>query len=233
MTRRPVAPHATGEVSVEIEAEPDSAIAFGRKNLWIAVSATSTESVARALGLVDTQPCNWRSGFRAAYAYPSSYVFVTPPVRGWVLAVGCGIPDPGDPSLLPHWRALMNTLSTAFGRAQFFASHRGSGYSAWARYTEGVEERLFAHADDLLHNVGTPLPEELDVLAHLPDPSAAEEDPGYWDREDLRAPDEDDVFRMASAWSVDPMTLDHAFQQPTAGVVGRNCAVPCSPRPTP
>ena len=73
----------------------------------MAVPATDTDAVVEVLGLKDPTPGNWSSGLQAADAYPSDYVFVTPPVDGWVLAVGVGLPDPSDPGLLPGWRALM------------------------------------------------------------------------------------------------------------------------------
>ena len=210
------------EKVVELQTDPDSPISFGRKSLWIAVPASSSERVAQVLGLSDVQPANWRSGFSAAYAYPSSYVFVTPPIRGWVLAVGSGIPDPSDPAILQNWRSAMAALSQAFGRAQFFASHRGSSYSAWARYTGGAEERLFAWADEPIHDLGSPLPEEREVLARLPDPLAADEDPNYWSREDLRGPDEDDVLGIAAAWSLDPSRFDESDELTALGLVGKN-----------
>ena len=223
--RKAPAPSPAMEIQekvIALETDPDSPVSFGRKNLWIAAPASSSERVAQVLRLVDVQPANWRSGFVAAYAYPSSYVFVTPPVHGWVLAVGSGIPDPSDPAILQNWRSVMAALSQAFGRAQFFASHRGSSYSAWARYTNGSEERLFAWADEPIHDLGSPLPEELEILARLPDPVAAEEDPEYWSREDLRGPDEDDVFRIAAAWSVDPSTLDQSHAPTALGLVGKD-----------
>lgn len=207
---------------VNLETDPDSPVSFGRKNLWIAVPASNSERVAQVLGLADVQPANWRSGFLAAYAYPSSYVFVTPPVRGWVLAVGSGIPDPGDPALLQNWRSAMAALSQAFGRAQFFASHRGSSYSAWSRYAGGREERLFAWAGEPIHDLGSPLPEEREILARLPNPVAADEDPDDRSGEDLRGPDEDDVFSIAAAWSVDPSAFDHSDGPTALGLVGKN-----------
>jgi hypothetical protein len=214
---------------VDLETNADSPVSFGRKNLWIAVPASNSEHVAQVLGLADVQPANWRSGFLAAYAHPSSYVFITPPIRGWVLAVGSGIPDPSDPAILQNWRSAMAALSQAFGRAQFFASHRGSSYSAWARYSGGGEERLFAWADEPIHDLGSPLPEEREVLARLPDPVAADEDPDYWSREDLRGPDEDDVFGIAAAWSVDPSTFDESAKSTALGLVGKNPSA--HPRP--
>lgn len=205
---------------VEIRDDPDKPIAFGAKSSWIATRAPDAEALAAALGLVETQPCNWASGFLASRAYPSDYVFVTPRIGDWVLATGIGLPEPSNPSL-DDWRSLMARVSRHFGEAQYFASHRVSSYSAWSLYDKGRETRLFACADDPIHNLGEPLPEEADLMAHLPNLEEADEDSGYWDREDLRVPQEEDVLRLAAAWSFDPSTLDSLDLPPSLGLVGR------------
>lgn len=208
--------------SVEIHSEADQPIGFGRKNLWIAIQSSDARSLADALQLNDLRVSNWNSGFRAAYAYPSNYVFVTPPLGGWVLAVGPGIPDPGDPAALPRWRTLMSQLSSRFGEAQFFATHRVSSYSAWARYLAGSERRLFAYCDELIYNLGETFPDEAELIAHLYDASSpAAQEEGYWDREDLQIPQEDDVLRMARAWSLDPCELESLSLPVSVGLVGR------------
>jgi hypothetical protein len=206
---------------IEIHGEPDEPLGFGPKCFWIAAPAPDARSLAEALGLEELRASGWKSGFQVIYQYPSGFVFVTPPVAGWVLAAGAGLPDPGDPALLPRWRSLMASVSQRFGEAQFFASHRGSNYSAWARYCDGAERRLFAYADDPIYDIGEPLPEEADLISHLPDPDAAEADPDYWSREDLRTPEEEDVLRLAGAWSVSPETLDSLNLPASTGLVGR------------
>jgi hypothetical protein len=115
----------------------------------------------------------------------------------------------------------MTATSKQFGEAQYFATHRVSSYTAWALYRDGQERRLFAHADEQIHNTGTPLPEEADILAHLPDPAAAENDPDYWQRHDIRSPEEEDVLGLAGTWSFDPSTLDSDQHALSVGAVGR------------
>jgi hypothetical protein len=200
---------------VEIRTEPDKPIGFGRKNLWIAAKVSDAPALASALELQEVQTANWRSGFVAAYAFPSDYVFVTPPLGGWVLAVG-SLPDPSAPTALPHWRHLMSRVSSRFGEAQFFATHRGSSYTAWGHYRDGTERRLFAYGDEPIYNIGEPFPEEAELITQLPDPTSR-----YWERDDWRRPGEDDVFRLARAWSFDPSELDSADLPVSVGVVGR------------
>jgi|SRR6185369_815056 len=206
---------------VEIHAEPDQPRGFGYKCAWVAVPSSDSRAVAEGLGLREIQLSGWSSGLEAAYAYPSSYVFVTPPLSGWTLAVGVGLPDPSDRDVLSRWRATMTTLSQRFGEAQYFASHRVSSYAAWALYSAGTERRLFAWADETIYNFGEPLPEEADLMRHLPGPAAAEGDPDYWDREDLQTPEEDDVIRLAAALSFDPSTIDSLDLPASTGLVGK------------
>jgi hypothetical protein len=206
---------------IQIESTPDKPIGFGLKNQWIATKAPDAKSLADALKLKDTKIANWKSGFVAAYTYPGDYVFVTPPLDEWVLAVGMGIPDPSDPAVLPVWRRMMKDISSRFGEAQFFATHRVSSYTAWGIYRGDIERRLFAHADEPIYNFGEPLPEEAHLIAHLPNPSSPEaQQPGYWDREDLRWPGEEDVLRLAQAWSIDPFDLGSKDFPASVGLVG-------------
>lgn len=207
--------------SIQIESTPDKPIGFGLKNQWIATKAPDAKSLADTLQLKDTKVGNWQSGVAAAYAYPSDYVFVTPRLNEWILAVGMGIPDPSDPAVLPVWRRMMKGISSRFGEAQFFATHRVSNYAAWAIYRGDIERRLFAHADDPIYNVGDPLPEEAELIAHLPNPFGPEaQQPGYWEREDLRWPGEEDVLRLAQAWSIDPFELESKDFPASVGLVG-------------
>jgi hypothetical protein len=206
---------------VEIRTEPDHPVGFGRKNAWIAVKGVETSALADALALRDIQPANWCSGVAAAYAYPSDLIFVTPQVDGWVLAVG-PLLDPGATDKLPRWRQMMSRISSLHGEAWIFATHRIVNYTAWGCYRDGMERRLFAHADELIINIGDAFPEEVELIENLPDPSSAEaQEEGYWEREDLRSPDEDDVLRLAGVWSIDPSDLDSANYPVGVGVVGR------------
>jgi hypothetical protein len=206
--------------SATFEFTPDKPIGFGRKNQWIAAKCDASKDLADALQLQEVQPANWRSGHRAAYGYPKALVFITPPLNGWILAVG-GLPDPSDPSALATWRTLMTRVSLQFGEAQFFATHRVCSYTAWGRYIKGDEKRLFANGDVPLYNFGKAFADEAELLTHFFDPASPEaSNESYWSREDLHFPDEDDVFKLAQAWSIDPSELESKDLPPSCGLVG-------------
>lgn len=193
---------------------------FGRKNQWIATKCGTAKELANALQLEQIRTANWQSGLAAAYGYPKALVFVTPPLGGWVLAVG-GLPDPCDPPGLACWRRLMTQVSLRFGEAQFFATHRVSNYTAWARYFNGEENRLFAQADEPIYNLGKAFPDEAELVSQFFDPTSPDATKtGYWSREDLRFPEEDDVFAVARLWSVDPLELESSDFPPSLGLVG-------------
>jgi hypothetical protein len=95
---------------------------FGYKTAWFAVRSTNTMAVAQALQLQNTTPANWEYGVWHAVE-SDGMLFVTPPVDGWVLAVGTRLLFGADDN---HSSQRMVEWSKQFGEAQFFASMRVS-----------------------------------------------------------------------------------------------------------
>jgi len=192
--------------------KPDNPVGFGWKCQWLAVPSSDTRAVATAIGLDRIKTSNWRTGLEAAHALDAGSVFVTPPIHGWVLAVGWGLPGTKWMRTRYVREELMTSLSIRFGEAQYYASHRGSGAVEWARYIKGREMRVFAYGDgQISHDRGQPYPEEAGLV---PTPATSEDEGQYW------GPDEDDVLRIAAAWSLDPSQLDQAGLPPSVGVLG-------------
>lgn len=224
LRRRARKPSARPEppAPLEFDATPDKPVGFGIKTLWLAVRSSDSAAVASSLGLEEVVPCNWSSGYKTIYSYSENQVFVTPPIDGWVLAAGWAMPDPSDPARLPVWRGLMTRLSETFGETQFFANHRVSSYTAWSRYVNGREVRLFARADDPIFDLGELTPEEHDLGLHFFDPDSSEaEEESYWQRTDLKDPEEEDVLALAGRWSVNPGAFEDRDLPPSAGLAGR------------
>ena len=156
---------------------PDAPEPFGFKVSWFAVKAADPTSVLDALELEGATPANWASGLQAAYgqeangnaAYgnaPSSdrWVFVSPPVGGWILVVGSSLPYPTVEThhdIGRRFDVLFSRLMKRFDDVQFFGSHRSVGFVTWARALNGKPMRLFGFADaDVLANLGEQTPEE-------------------------------------------------------------------------
>ena len=191
---------------LQVAATPDEPIDFGYESSWIAVQAADEAVVSEVLGLRDVVACNWESGLEAAGRCPERFVFVTPRVEGWVLAVGGGLPDPDD-LRSTQWAKLMRKMSREFGSAHFFATYRAFSYTLWARYVDGRETRIFLCDDDHISTRGEPTPEELDLTESF-------------DLAD-RFPEEKDVITMADRWSISPMELEALGLRASVGLLGR------------
>ena len=150
---------------------PDKPQPFGYKVSWFAVKTSDPASVLDALEFEEATPANWASGLAAAYPIGASqrsdsWVFVSPPVSGWVLDVGFWLPYPVAPTGPHHeigrkFDLLFSRLMKRFDDVQFFGSYRVVDFTAWARALKGKAMRIFAYADgEVSANVGEQTPEE-------------------------------------------------------------------------
>jgi hypothetical protein len=78
---------------------PDTPQSFGFKIMWFALKASDPAAVVEAFELGEVTPANWESGLAAVYSGGRSesddrWLFVSPPVRGWVLAASTSLPYP-------------------------------------------------------------------------------------------------------------------------------------------
>jgi hypothetical protein len=154
---------------------------------------------------------------------------VTPPVSGWILAVGVPILYEAD----DHAIKRKIELSQQFGEAQFFASMRISDAYVWTRAVRGKLIRLLYEGDGERREVGEQTLEEKALgvsFFNAASPEASK--PGYWERKDLVSPDEEHVLAVASQWSVNPMKLDQMGITPALGLLGEaSGSYPPKPQP--
>ena len=147
---------------------PDKPEPFGFKVNWFAVKASDPASVLDALEFSKPTPANWASGLKAMYGdlEGDSWVFVSPPLGGWVLVVGHSLPYPTDEThhgTGKKFDELFSRLMKRFDDVQFFGSHRVADFVTWARALSGKPMRIFAWAGsngEVLANVGEQTPEE-------------------------------------------------------------------------
>jgi hypothetical protein len=152
-----------------VQPAPDRPVAFGYKQHWLAFEGRQPQEVAAALGLKGIRPSTWKEGIERAYnsVYDRDRrslkdwveMFVSPPVRGWTLAVGGigAIPS----AEVAGWVPFIRDLSTKHGHVQYFGSHRVSNYVAWAKAEGGRIVRAYGWADETLTNIGDRTPEEV------------------------------------------------------------------------
>jgi hypothetical protein len=190
-------------------------MSFGYKSAWFALRSANTEAVMRALSLSSPVLAKAKVAIDAAYgndsAGPSGKVFVTPPLSGWTLATSTGFFDIADaePAQFPE---MVAKLSTELGtEVQFFATHRVIEAHLWARAIGGRLVRAYSYVGESGEkkvDIGELTPEEVALDLRFFDPSSPDaEHDGYWERQDLKYPDEDDVMRVAERWSVNPSAL--------------------------
>jgi hypothetical protein len=199
---------------------------FGRKIAWLAIRATDAQSAADALQLVGQQPVAWADGVEATYKASTAgsrsrnKVFVTPPVDGWVLAL---LSDSEEAAATAESLA---RLSTQFGEVQRFASHRFVSYVEWQLWINGQPVRRWAYdgsRDEILLDdggrepveVGAPSRSDLDALYERLD--HRDLDDPLWDQ---MPGDEEQVFAVAAAWSVNPETFDDRDDLADTGILG-------------
>lgn len=140
--------------NVEMSEVPDSPDSFSYNMSWFAIRSQDFDAVAHAFDLIDVKRANWRSGLAAARFHRRSFVFVSPSVSGWVLAVGCGLPYPVDDERYPErltigvrFDALMQTLMTQFPEVGFFGTDRRCDFNCWVHASGGAIQRAFCLAD--------------------------------------------------------------------------------------
>jgi hypothetical protein len=177
----------------------ETMVGFGHKQAWLAVRDGEPALVAGALGLRELGPVSWRVGIDLSYL-TDDRVAMTPALAGagdgrWLLATGQW--------LLLHAADIDPAgLSSALGtEVQRFATHRVVEAHEWCRAVDGVLVRAFAYVGErgeVTHWVGDPDETEAGFgVSAKPD-----------DGESSLIVGEDDVMRVAGAWSVDPTGLD-------------------------
>ena len=224
-TPQPVTDEPSNPSTMELDATPDKPIGFGYKTAWLAIRTDDPHSVAEALGLRDVRPANWRTGLNASYERYETHVFVTPPVEGWVFVVGVAFPDTGDSSRADRCTPVLEALGKKYDHVYFFGTHRVVEFHVWARVDNGVISRAYAYLGKqgiTIWDKGNRTKEEVDLkfnfFADKPPEGQGKE---YWERVDLTFPDEEDVIKIAEAWTMNPLKIDEMDLTPSAGLVGQ------------
>ena len=138
-------------------------------------------------------------------------VFVTPPLRGWILVAGRRMLGNGDEGSVHAIEKRLIELSKQFGEAQAFATERIVEYHHWVLVKQGVLTRAFAF-----------LGEKGEILTNVGEITPAEE--GFqWEGlpEFEWTPGEEEVMEVAGQWSIDPSDLGEVEDRDRMGVLGK------------
>ena len=187
---------------------------FDRPTRWMAVKCSNLQKVQNALGLHNPKPCPMSEGFSRLGEHK---LFISPPVKGWILIVGGSLPDVSDDSdKLYHF---LMRVAGELGSVQYFSANRVLSHHAWVRIENNRVYRAYAWAGETLWNQGerTAAEKELELKCYeycdapLPYPFTAR---------DSHVANTEKVMQLASRWSVDPMAVNNQNLRATFGIAG-------------
>lgn len=184
---------------------------FGYETAWFAVRADNPESVKAALGVRSVLPASWVAGLTHAV---DEGIFVTPPVDGWVFAVGLDAFQAGDCERI---RQLLVQLGEHCGTAFWFATHVRMDLHGWACADAQKLVRGYLYDGDeprVVWDHGDATSTEMDLGFFVDDPRDSSEDSIKW------WPTPACVLRLAARWTVDPIDIA-GRGRPGVGLLGR------------
>jgi hypothetical protein len=179
-------------------------------NCWLAIKTSNVAAVQCALGLRDPQPCSWEQGLEEK-------LFIAPPVKGWILVTGSGLPDPSQ-DVDACFRFVLQ-LSRKLGQTQFFSANPILHHHAWVRASDGRVGRAYAWAGRTLWLQGprTAAEQELGMLCF----DYGDSDEGtLFAGSDAITANVEKVPLLAARWGLDPESLDVQVLEREGGIAG-------------
>jgi len=183
-----------------------------RPNCWLAVKSGNLHAVQSALGLHHAKACSWMEGLEEK-------LFIAPPVKGWILVIGSGLPDPSE-DVDVCFRFVLE-LSRKLGQVQFFSASRILHHHAWVQANSGRVIRAYAWAGKTLWQQGlrTRAERELDLRCFdYAEPAESNSS----SQMDAAAANVEKVPLLAARWSLDPAGIDERFLESESGIAGES-----------
>jgi hypothetical protein len=196
------------------EAMPDymPSCLFRRPGSWLAIKSRSLVAVQSALRLHNVKPCTWTDGFAG-----EAKLFIAPPVKGWILVLGSGLPDPGDD--VDVCFRFIERLSRKLGQVQFFSVNRALQHHAWVKADGGRVLRAYAWAGHTVWHQGPKTAAEKELAVICYDYSEPPERVSFSQPDPISA-NVDKVPLLAGRWSLDPARLDLRGVEAACGLAG-------------
>ena len=183
-----------------------------RPAVWMAVRSADPQAVQAALGLNRSTPCSWSEGMTGARE-----LFIGPPVNGWIIVTGAGLPNPSC-NVDECFRFLLK-MSRRLGQVQFFHADRVLHHHAWARAECGVVIRAYAWAGETIWNQGVKTAAEIELsmkcFGYGEDPDA-----NSWASVEWTAANVGKVPLLATRWSLDPARINARALNHADGIAG-------------
>lgn len=186
---------------------------FEAPSRWLAVHSQNPRAIQEALGLQHARDCTWSDAIGTPF---EPRLFISPPVEGWILVMGCDLPDPADD--IDECFKFLCALSHKLGEVQFYSRHRAVSHHGWARLSGGKVLRAYAWAGETLWNQGPITDAERELKLRCLAYQQSSNVLGLAERE-LLALNTERVVRLAARWSVDPTTIEGAALE-SKGIAG-------------
>jgi hypothetical protein len=183
-----------------------------RPGRWLAIRTRDTQAVQLALGLRNPQPCSWTEG-----VITSRKLFIAPPVNGWTLVFGAGLPAP-DVDVDICFRFL-SELSRKLGHVHFFQADSILQHHAWAQLESGRVVRAYAWAGTTLWQQGVKTSAEIALGLNCfgyGETSGSDD----WAMADHLVANVEKVPLLAQRWSLDPAEIDGRMLGLQPGIAG-------------
>ena len=183
-----------------------------RPGCWLAIKSRNVLAVQSALGLHHARPCSWVEGLMG-----DEKLFIAPPVKGWILVMGAGLPDPSE-DVDRCYRFLVE-LSRKLGQVQFFSANRALHHHAWVKADGGRIIRAYAWAGKTLWQQGSRTAAERALELRCFDYTEPAERVSF-SSPDLVSLNVEKVPMLAAHWSLDPNRIDERVLETERGVTG-------------
>src|SRR5438309_7798622 len=93
--KKVLSPKSAANLLMPDEAQPLhlSLPPFDNPARWLAIRSSSPAAAQSALGLHNAKPSSWGEGLSKLTEHA---LFISPPIEGWLLVMGPGLPDPSE-----------------------------------------------------------------------------------------------------------------------------------------
>ena len=183
-----------------------------RPTCWLAIRGRNLLAVQAALQLDNPRPCSWSEGLSS-----DRQLFVSPPLHGWILVMGAGLPDPSDD--VDECFRFLSELSRRVGHVQLFKADATLLHHAWARIEAGRVVRAYAWAGNTVWHQGMKTASESELglkCFHYGEGPRAD----GWSSNELLGANVEKVPLLAARWSLNPAELDARLVERSRGVTG-------------
>jgi hypothetical protein len=185
---------------------------ISRPSAWLAIKSRNLRAVQSALGLHNAKPCSWFEGLAG-----DEKVFIAPPIKGWIIVLGLGLPEPSHD--VDACFCFLLEISRKLGRVQFFSASRILHHHAWIQADHGRIVRAYAWAGRTLWNQGKPTLAERELGLKCFDYSDPAQ-PFPFSQQESVAGNVEKVPVLAARWSLNPAAMDEHFLEHERGVAG-------------